>query len=76
MSERLKKEGIGLNLSYESPDGIKNHHVDKLPAGYREMIKTKADRADRVVYDYISGMTDLYANEKFSEIFMLQAWRD
>lgn len=31
---------------------------------------------DRVVCDYISGMTDLYANERFSRIFIPMAWGD
>ena len=33
------------------------------------------EKVDRVVCDYIAGMTDQYAITKFSEYFLPQAWQ-
>jgi dGTPase len=45
---------------------------DELPGEYQE-IRVK-EGEDRAVCDYIAGMTDKYAVEKFREIFIPMAW--
>mgnify|MGYP004525350683 FL=1 len=47
-------------------------HPEKLPGDYREIQETEG--LDRAVCDYISGMTDGYAMEIFSKIFIPAAW--
>jgi len=45
---------------------------DQLPDEYQEIRVTEG--VDRAVCDYIAGMTDLYAVEKFGEVFIPKAW--
>lgn len=47
-------------------------HPEKLPGDYREIQETEG--LERAVCDYISGMTDGYAMEIFSKIFIPAAW--
>lgn len=49
-------------------------HVDLIPEKYLNMME-QGEKKDRVVCDYISGMTDQYAIAKFSEFFLPQAWQ-
>ena len=47
---------------------------EKLPEEYQYMIYEKGEAADRVVCDYIAGMTDRYAVAKYKEIAIPFAW--
>jgi dGTPase len=49
-------------------------HIEQLPDKYLRMMED-GEKAERVVCDYIAGMTDQYAITKFSEFFMPQAWQ-
>ncbi len=49
-------------------------HVELIPEKYLAMME-QGEKQDRVVCDYISGMTDQYAIAKFSEYFLPQAWQ-
>ena len=42
---------------------------------YGARAAVRAQSAERVVADYIAGMTDQYAITKFSEYFLPQAWQ-
>ncbi|MBO5199285.1 MAG: deoxyguanosinetriphosphate triphosphohydrolase [Lachnospiraceae bacterium] len=46
----------------------------KLPEEYRELIEKRGELPERVVCDYIAGMTDRYATTKFKEIMIPSAW--
>ncbi len=48
-------------------------HTDKLPDEYRIIMK-KTD-ADRAVCDYISGMSDGYAVDLYTELFVPKFWK-
>ena len=48
-------------------------HLDKLPLQFLKMIEA-GEAKDRVVCDYIAGMTDQYAIAKFEEYFVPKAW--
>lgn len=48
--------------------------TDELPAEYLELID-RGQPAERVICDYIAGMTDQYSTAKFTEIFVPQAWQ-
>lgn len=48
---------------------------EALPARYQRMIIEEGEDKDRVICDYISGMTDQYAISKFNQYFMPKAWR-
>ena len=49
-------------------------HTDKLPDEYIYFIKELNQDRELVVCDYIAGMTDLYAIEKFKDLFVPKSW--
>ena len=49
-------------------------HIDLLPGYYLQMLED-GEENDRVVCDYIAGMTDQYALAKYSEYFMPKSWQ-
>lgn len=49
-------------------------HPDKMPEEYR-MLMDRGEPLERVVCDYISGMTDEYASAVFKDLFIPCAWR-
>ncbi len=49
-------------------------HIDLLPEWYLEMME-HGEKKERIVCDYIAGMTDQYAIAKFEEYFMPKAWQ-
>ena len=49
-------------------------HMELIPEKYTRMIEN-GEKKDRIVCDYISGMTDQYAINKFGEYFLPQAWQ-
>lgn len=49
-------------------------HVEKMPLQYLNMLQQGEER-ERVVCDYIAGMTDQYAIAKFEEFYIPKAWQ-
>lgn len=50
-------------------------HQDKLPQEYLDMMKN-GESLERVVSDFISGMTDPYAIRQFSDLFIPSSWKE
>ena len=50
-------------------------HVEKLPEEYLVMMERNQEKKERVVCDYIAGMSDSYAIDKFEELFVPKAWK-
>ena len=50
-------------------------HIDALPAEYH-MLMEMGDSRERVVCDYIAGMSDGYAIDTFTDLFVPKAWKD
>mgnify|MGYP003380665610 FL=1 len=48
-------------------------HPEKMSEEYLALIR-KGERLDRVVCDYISGMTDQYSMNRFRELFIPKSW--
>ena len=48
-------------------------HIDEMPAEYTRLIR-EGETEDRTVCDFISGMTDPYALERFTELFIPRRW--
>lgn len=48
-------------------------HIEILPEQYQRM-HSESEKKERVVCDYISGMTDQYAVAKYREFFLPKAW--
>ena len=50
-------------------------HFEDLPQKYRNMVTEDGEAKERVICDYISGMTDQFACMKFSEFFVPVSWQ-
>ena len=50
-------------------------HVEELPQEYLRMMADRKETKARVVCDYIAGMSDIYAIDKFEELFVPKAWK-
>ena len=65
--EEGKVDGILASL-YE----VYSAHPEKLPTDFGSVLEREG--AERAACDYISGMTDGYAMEKYGELFIPFAW--
>ena len=50
-------------------------HVDILPGEYLWLMKERGEKRERVVCDYIAGMSDRYAIDMFEELFIPKSWK-
>lgn len=50
-------------------------HVQLLPVQFLDMLEEEGDTPERIVCDYIAGMTDTYAIKKFEEYFIPESWK-
>lgn len=50
-------------------------HNNELPDEYTYLIHTKNEKMERVVCDYIAGMSDQYSVRKFEELFVPSFWK-
>jgi dGTPase len=48
---------------------------DSLPDNYKNFIYERKEEPERVVCDYIAGMTDQYSIARFQEIFVPMSWQ-
>ena len=51
-------------------------HMELIPRQYLDLIGEGGDTKERVVCDYIAGMTDSYAVKKFQEFFIPESWKN
>lgn len=71
-AKKEEKKAIGLvQALYE----YYSAHIDLLPQEYRSLMDKKGQSKERVVCDYIAGMTDPYATQKFTELFIPKFWQ-
>ena len=49
--------------------------MERLPEEYRIMMEEQGEKKERVVCDYIAGMSDSYAIDLFEELFVPKAWK-
>ncbi len=68
-SEEVKAKAMIEQLFYFYKD-----HPNYLPEKFNRMMG-EGETLERVICDYISGMTDQYCVEKFSEYFVPKAWQ-
>ena len=68
-SEEVKVDRM-MKLLYQ----YYSDHPEEMAAEYRRLINERGESKERVVCDYISGMTDQYSTGKFAELFIPQSW--
>lgn len=69
-SEEVKAYKLITELYFYYMDNL-----DQLPDSYKMLIEERNELPERVVCDYISGMTDQYSIAKFEEIFVPKSWK-
>ncbi|MCD7746511.1 MAG: deoxyguanosinetriphosphate triphosphohydrolase [Lachnospiraceae bacterium] len=52
-----------------------NDYPEQLPEEYQNLMTKRGEPQEKVVCDYISGMTDLYSIRKYKELFVPQSWQ-
>ena len=50
-------------------------HIGELPEEYLTMMRGRDETKERTVCDYIAGMTDIYAIDRFNELFVPKSWK-
>ena len=50
------------------------YNIEEMPEEYIWLINVRKERPERVVCDYIAGMTDQYSVRKFEELFVPSFW--
>ena len=50
-------------------------HPEELPEEFIVMMEERGEKRERVVCDYIAGMSDSYAIDKFEELFVPKDWK-
>ena len=50
-------------------------HIRLLPDQFLEMLEEEGGTPERIVCDYIAGMTDTYVIKKFEEYFIPESWK-
>ena len=50
-------------------------HIEELPEEYLTMMEKLEQTRERTVCDYIAGMTDVYAIDRFTELFVPKSWK-
>lgn len=69
-SEEIKAHKMLIEL-YE----YYRKNINELPENYRRFISERGEKPERVICDYIAGMTDRYCVSKFQEIFIPLSWK-
>ena len=69
-----KEEEVKAHRMIESLFDYYRYNIDSLPKKYRGFI-SEGESKDRVVCDYIAGMTDQFAINEFDKYFMPKAWQ-
>ena len=49
-------------------------NFDLLPDEYKKLVETRREKQERIVCDYIAGMSDTYAINAFKELFVPKPW--
>ena len=79
MFERVYTNPVAKSEEGKAQDMIKTlydyylSHTDRFPAYLLEMME-KGESRERIVCDYISGMTDRYAISRYEELFIPKSW--
>ena len=55
--------------------GYYSRHLELLPQEYHDLMEKKGQSKERVICDYLAGMTDPYATQKFTELFIPKFWQ-
>ena len=69
------EEAKAAKMLYEMYDFF-IHNYEKIPQSFRTMEELQGESVERVVCDYIAGMSDQYAVNIFKKIFIPLSWKN
>ncbi len=72
VSKREEEKAVGL-IKFLYEYYVK--HKDLLPQEYLDLMEKRGEPFEKVICDYISGMTDQYCVEQFTELFVPKSWQ-
>lgn len=81
MFERVYSNPVAKGEEYKAKRmltslyGYYLENILEMPEEYRRLIEKKNQKAERVVCDYIAGMSDQYSVRKFEELFVPSFWK-
>lgn len=73
---RCKSEEVKVNQMIGSLYDYYISHQDELPDEMLRIMKERGDPAERIVCDYISGMTDIYSVDVYERLFVPKFWEN
>lgn len=71
---RAKSEEVKAQNMLEHLFSFYKEHPEKMSEEFVDMLENRGESLEDVVCDYISGMTDQYAIQKFQEYFVPKSW--
>ncbi len=74
-NSKAKGEEIKAQNLLEALYAYYMKHPEEMSAEYTEMIQSQGETKERVVCDYISGMTDQYAISVYKDLSIPSAWQ-
>lgn len=74
LNDRAKKEEPKAELMLSTLYHYYMEHFDALPDSFILPYKASGDTRDRIICDYIAGMTDQYAIRAFESIYVPSGW--
>jgi len=69
------EEGKAVRL-VENLYGYFVDHYDQVPAALRQIGEERSEDPERIVCDYISTMSDRFANHVFSDLYLPDSWKE
>ncbi|MBE5926417.1 MAG: deoxyguanosinetriphosphate triphosphohydrolase [Lachnospiraceae bacterium] len=81
MFENVYSNNVAKGQEFKAKTMLKSmyeyylEHINELPEEYIYMISDKGQKEERVVCDYIAGMSDPYAVSQFEQIFVPFFWK-
>lgn len=81
MFDRVYRNPVAKGQEYKAEIMLKflfdfyMHHTEKLPEEYLFLLNEKGEPLERVICDYIAGMSDQYSVAKFEEEFVPGFWK-
>ncbi len=72
---RAKSEEIKAAKMVKELYGYYLDNINELPESYIKLMEERGGKPERIVCDYIAGMSDSYCVSKFSEIFIPSSWK-
>lgn len=78
VGSRAKEHELKAHYMLEQLYGYFLEHQDAMPEEFQEKItgESSSETPERIVCDYVAGMTDRYSISKFTKLFIPASWKE